>query len=267
MISKQKYIVTLVIILGLLSILYINLSQSDELKKSVSQSGTDINTGKILNIASRSGGQWGDNQFGTGKSNSDEIQKLEFKKPNIEWKPRTLSGITYRFGEGNPNEVMPRFENLHGWEGGDGYFQGDTVRQKTEHLLAEFLANPMLMIVMNQCGPLTKPRPGITMGIEVGLPNVLFMTDFSMNSMITINPITGMKDLDREKFGLFAVIFDQIIAPVSEDPNIPWKIHLNCLNPNDINEYQKLVYQYIHINESWSNSSLENREEVLNFLN
>jgi hypothetical protein len=105
MISKQKYIVTLVIIIGLLSVIYFNASQSDELKKSVPQSGTDINTGKILNIASQSGGQWGDNPFGTGKSNSNEIQKLEFKKPNTEWKPRTLSGITYRFGEGNPREV------------------------------------------------------------------------------------------------------------------------------------------------------------------
>jgi hypothetical protein len=88
-------------------------STSGEVKPSresairVSQSGTGVeaDTGKKLETVANSGTGWGMSPFGSGKPLEEGEKKLEFKKPNMEWKTRTLSGITYVFGEGNPKEV------------------------------------------------------------------------------------------------------------------------------------------------------------------
>jgi hypothetical protein len=50
--------------------------------------------------------------FGSGKPNMEE-EKPKFKKPNLEWKMRTINGITYVFGEGNPREVEPEIDILN----------------------------------------------------------------------------------------------------------------------------------------------------------
>jgi hypothetical protein len=70
----------------------------------ISQSGIETDSGKRLMTLAQSGTQWGMSPFGSGKPLTEE-KKPEFKKPNTEWKTRTLSGITYVFGEGNPKEI------------------------------------------------------------------------------------------------------------------------------------------------------------------
>jgi hypothetical protein len=93
------------ILLGYFALQNLPPSQSDEMKNSLSQSGKENNTRKSLETVSQSGNQWGENPFGTGTSSTGDTKKPVFKKPNTEWKTRTLSGITYVFGEGNPKEV------------------------------------------------------------------------------------------------------------------------------------------------------------------
>jgi hypothetical protein len=85
------------------------LSTSDGVKTNtgsiaISQSGIETDTGKRLETLANSGTHWGMSPFGSGKPLTEE-KKPEFKKPNTEWKTRTLSGITYVFGEGNPKGV------------------------------------------------------------------------------------------------------------------------------------------------------------------
>ncbi|MFZ4461775.1 MAG: hypothetical protein ACOYN2_04575 [Patescibacteria group bacterium] len=161
---------------------------------------------------SNSGNAWGANPFQTGASL--EAPKPVFKTPNIEWKSRDVTlkdgrTVNYVFGEGDPKEVIPKLKDLHGWEGGDGYFQSETVRPKTEQLLAQFLSNPTLPLVMNRCGLLTKP--GLyTSGLEAGLPYTIYTTDFSMENMISIDPETGKKTLERHKFSFIGNVFNQI---------------------------------------------------------
>jgi hypothetical protein len=89
-------------------------SISDEMKLNtgsitISQSGIETDTGKRLMTLAQSGTQWGMSPFGSGKPLTEE-KKPEFKKPNTEWKSRSVTlidGMTlyYEFGKGNPAGV------------------------------------------------------------------------------------------------------------------------------------------------------------------
>jgi hypothetical protein len=193
-----------------------------------------------------------------------------FHTPNTEWKARTITlsdgqVVTYRFGEGNPEEVMPKIEDLQGWKL-NSYMDSVMVRPKTERILLEFLSNPTLATVINKCASFIQPRNNISTGLELSLPDVLFTTDFSMEGMITVNPNTGQKELNINKFNLFGIIFEQIGMPISEAVESPWKIQLPCLDKNEIEAYKKLIYQLGAINLSWMNNSTENQEEIQKFL-
>ncbi|NRH21283.1 hypothetical protein HOO68_04535 [Candidatus Gracilibacteria bacterium] len=96
------------ILFGYFAIGNFNSSQLGEMKTDIrtintlSQSGIETDTGKRLETIANSGTNWGMSPFGSGKPLIEEEKKPVFKKPNTEWKTRTLSGITYVFGEGNP---------------------------------------------------------------------------------------------------------------------------------------------------------------------
>ena len=86
-------------------------SQSDGVN-TISQSGIETDTGKRLETVANSGTQWGMSPFGSGKPLTEEEKKPEFKKPNTEWKTRTLNGITYVFGEGNPTGIAMTLDQI-----------------------------------------------------------------------------------------------------------------------------------------------------------
>jgi hypothetical protein len=232
----------------------------------IPQSGIETDTGARLMTLAQSGTQWGMSPFGSGKPLTEGEKKPEFKKPSTEWKTRTLSGITYVFGEGNPAGVATKLENLDGYMRHSGYVDGVTVRPKVETLLAQFLANPMLIIVINKCGPLSIPGNSSAI-LTKGLPGILFTTDFSMEGMITINPSTGQKELDMEKWGLLGWVFGQIREYGYRDIHTRVNLLANqCLNSNEIVSMDQLYDQYLAVNNSWHNGSSENRKEVCKFL-
>jgi hypothetical protein len=273
----QKYIIAiiisgLVLIGGYYAVQEAIPAQSDGVNLStgtsdpISQSGIETDTLKRLEIATSSGTGWGMSPFGSGKPLIEAEKKPVFQKPNTEWRTRTLSGITYVFGEGNPKEVHPKFENFQGWDS-NGYYQDETVRPKVETLLVQFLSNPMLISVINKCGPLTKPG-NTSSSLAMGLPWVLFTTDFSMEGLITINPNTGRKELDIEKWGLFGIVFSEIRDQEYgyTQKRLVNKLATECLLVSEIVTYDQLVDQYGAINNSWMNSSPENRKEVCDDL-
>jgi hypothetical protein len=174
-----------------------------------------------------------------------------FHQPILEWGTRTLSGITYIFGEGNPKEIQIKLQDEYNQQYADGF----TVRPETEKGLLEFLSNPMLATVVNKCGGFIRPRDGMDIGLEQHLPQALFTTDFSLESMISIDLSTGTKILDSDKFDLFGLMFKQISFPANENADTKWEEHLSCLSSGEIEEYRTLVYQYGHVYQSWSNSS------------
>lgn len=97
-------------------------SPSDRVKlstgviSSISQSGIEIDTLKRPETVASSGTQWGLSPFGRGKPLTETDKKPEFKKPNTEWKTRTLNingkWLTYVFGEGNPAGVAMNIDQI-----------------------------------------------------------------------------------------------------------------------------------------------------------
>jgi hypothetical protein len=67
----------------------------------VSSEAVETDTSKRLESLGNSGSVLTVSPFGSGKPLAEE-PKQKFQKPNTEWKARTINGITYRQGEGNP---------------------------------------------------------------------------------------------------------------------------------------------------------------------
>mgnify|MGYP000620838849 CR=1 FL=1 len=199
---------------------------------------------------------------------------MVFQKPNTEWVSRYVTlndGRTfhYVFGEGDPKEVMIKLEDLDGYMRQSGYIDDKTVRPRTEKLLAEFLLNPMLPIALNKCGFLMSPNAGTSDSDtwELGLPDTLFNTDFSMEGMLTIDPITGRKVIDDNKFNFLGNAVGKIHDhwPINfhnqADP-----LQNQCLEGEEITRMDELFRQYHAVQESWYNGSPENRKEICKFL-
>ncbi|MBX9809882.1 hypothetical protein K2X92_05830 [Candidatus Gracilibacteria bacterium] len=274
----QKYIIltiglSLFLLLGYIAIQNPSISQSDrEVKNTNSNIDSQTNTQKPSPSLSESGNAWGGNPFKigttiTGEGIKFESLRLEFKKPSTEWKTRTLSGITYVFGEGNPKEVMPKRSDYP--TSSDlmvDYFDGSLVRPRTEQLLKEFLSNPMLVKVINQCGLLTRPRlPGMT-GLEAQLPYSLYTTDLSMEGILTIDPRTGRKDYNGDKMNLLFAVLSQIRYYEHERTTDNVVTLLDCLSQDDIPAFDFLMTQYKAIMTSTFNSALENSSETSAFM-
>jgi hypothetical protein len=106
----QKHIISISAVAILVTLGYITL-QNPTISSSdrggigtISQSGIETDSLKRLETVANASTPWGISPFGSGKPLSEE-PKPQFQKPNTEWKARTINGITYRFGEGNPPEV------------------------------------------------------------------------------------------------------------------------------------------------------------------
>ncbi len=120
----QKHIIgisvvaILAIVVGYFAVQNNTPSQSDGVKSNpISQSGIEIDTGKRLETVANSGTQWGMSPFGSGKLLEEAETKPEFKKPNTEWKSRTVTlsdgrTLYYEFGKGNPSEIALNFEQI-----------------------------------------------------------------------------------------------------------------------------------------------------------
>lgn len=239
----------------------ITISHSGE---SIVQSGIESDTIERLKTHSESGTDWGMNPFGSGKPIEKESpQKLVFRMPNTEWKTRTLSGITYEFGKGNPKEVVPKLKDYNIPE--QDYFHDEIVRPRTELLLAQFLSNPMLVTTINKCGALIQPNPHSQSQVERNFPNSLFTADFSIQNILYIDPVSGRKYLEWERLDALGSAIFQVrnFTPTGDRENF---LANQCLSSNEISEFDLLMDQYLSIGNSAANDSPENRKEVIDFL-
>ena len=192
-------------------------SQSDGVKLStgsispISQSGIETDTGKRLEIAANSGTAWGMSPFGSGKPLTEEEKKPEFKKPNTEWKTRTLSGITYVFGEGNPAGVALTVDDLKKdlsekcpedlndpkrifCTEESGYMSAEV-----EKYLLIALSDPNWERLMNLCEEsLRRNDPAILESSYQASYNRIVYEDYLdiNNNWVTISSITGRKNLN-----------------------------------------------------------------------
>lgn len=130
------------------------------------------------------------------------VSKLVFQKPNTEWKTRTLSGITYVFGEGNPKEVAVPMDKIQDFFhckppytiGNEGYCpERSYLTPEVEEALKNMLESPLWGEVASNCRESFRS----TGGVEA------FDTDFvtgkmlDINSLLYVNPIDGTKGITQ----------------------------------------------------------------------
>lgn len=206
----QKHIIVLsgfaiFILFGYSALQKFNSPQSGEMKTDIkpisiiSQSGIETDSIKRLKTYSESGTAWNMSPFGSGKPLEEE-KKPVFKKPNTEWKTRTLSGITYVFGEGNPKEVALTVSRIQQefreceitpgslsrmcHEGKYGY-----ISPEIEHALKKILESPLWEDYVTHCSSEYLDNPRFTQ-------NILNQDKFDINHLMILDTSTGRKELE-----------------------------------------------------------------------
>jgi hypothetical protein len=172
---------------------------------------------------------------GSGETNTGVIEKPEIVY-NTTWKPRTLSGVYYQFGVGNPSETDKSVEELmemnkkcldnytpdlcdersisnQGEYAGvltndDGTFKEfdrkpSRMTPEIEYLVYSFLSNPLIRQSSEKCGEFFWPddMPGRIIYPqedmgEVSPENWWKPYRIDINQLIVINPNTGRKELN-----------------------------------------------------------------------
>lgn len=182
-----------------------------------SLSGIETDSGKRLNTLAQSGTSWGMSPFGSGKPLEERSQSgdIVFKKPNTEWKERTITlndgrRVTYRFGEGNPEGADPLSEKEKELYR-NCFFEPDKpiltctrygeevtgyVTPDVEHDLLTLVSDPHWEDLLNTCsvdikrGDAARLLPGDMSSQQIALSGAL-----DLENWIYINPDTGRKEI------------------------------------------------------------------------
>ena len=199
-----------------------NTSTLSDRTVSKSDTGIETDTGKRLETFGNSGTNWGMSPFGSGKPLEEE-KKPEFKKPNTEWKTRTLSGITYVFGEGNPKEVGLNPEqiehigkNCETYESGKNLYDAGFCNPETgklkylspeaeNHILAA-LSDPNWEKLATKCeNNFRVIETSDTFQNAIGNPNSLYFERvftpgfLDIDNFVSVEANTGWKKLNTER--------------------------------------------------------------------
>jgi hypothetical protein len=189
-----------------------------------------------LDTYAKSGTNWGMSPFGSGASLVNEVRPI-FKKPNLEWGSKTLSGITYVFGAGNPKEVVKKKED---YADEFDFFHDAVVTVQTEKNLVTLLSNPMLTSVFSKC--------------DVFISGDL-LTDgrLDMERILFIDSTTGRKKLDEH--GL-AVVGTELSSLQVLNSTGARTVAEQCLNQDEIRNLNVLIAQYNAVFESYTNGNM-----------
>jgi hypothetical protein len=227
----------------------------------VSSEVTKSDSGKVLEQDTKSGTGWEQSPFGSGKPMTEE-PKPKFQKPNTEWKSRTINGITYRFGEGNPADATPLSEEekdaykkcyyntvvssmdcpaVHQTGIRDGYVTPDT-----EQALLELIDHPSWERVLTSCEQQFRKHeyPDWVMSYS----QVMFEGALNLENMITIDSETGRKTLAYGTFPLIRSWFNNAITERNREimsPEDVFKVN-NCITQNgglELYRLMELTYQ------------------------
>lgn len=171
----------------------------------------ETDTGKRLETLVNSGSNWGMSPFGSGKPLTEE-EKPEFKKPNTEWKSRsvTLSDgrtLYYEFGKGNPSGATPLSEDekeaykkcIHepelsqiSCESKDKQVNG-YVSAELEKDLFTLLSHPNWRPILTNCEQHFRKYEFLDW--EVTYDKVIFGDIMNIENMMTIDTESGRKEL------------------------------------------------------------------------
>lgn len=188
-------------------------------KQTAAQGTGDMDSLARLDAYAKSGTSWGMSPFGRGAPLTEEsVSKL--KKPNTEWNTRTINGITYGFGEGNPGVVAMNEKALRDyWDNGGTFY----MTQRAELYMKDFLASENLPILEEKCA-----------GV-VHLP-----ANKDLNDVLYVDQTTGRKEFSQG----FMNDIENALSELTDVGDLPkWR---SCLSQNEYNEvYIPLRNQYL----------------------
>jgi hypothetical protein len=208
-------------------------------KQTAAQGTGDMDSLARLDTYAKSGTSWGMSPFGSGAPLTEEPAS-KFKKPSTEWKTRTINGITYGFGDGNPREVATKRED---YASDFDFLHDSVVTADTEKNLLTFLSNPTLTNVFNKCSSIIRS-------------DALYDVDaFDLERVLFIDGATGRKKLDERRLANMGTEFSGL-----QTLNITGNavVAEQCLNQSEIKDLNVLVSQYNAVFESYTNGNIMN---------
>ena len=223
---------------------YFFTSQNEEkssvvLNESRTNSTIETDSLKRLETVSNSGTNWGMSPFGSGKPLTEE-EKPKFKKPNTEWKPRTINGVTYVFGQGNPKEVSMSEDELKKFieNGGREYMTA-----KAENAMKEFLENPNLINFYEKCQQVMNHDD-----IEIESWRHI-SKNLNMEDILYINTENGRKEFNKDKIEGINQTFLEFDNLSLNENDRKWN---ECLSKNEYKEiFTPLQQKYLEITKQY----------------
>ena len=143
------------------------------LSREVKTAQASLDTIERLRTYSGARTDWGVSPFGSGAPliDTETTPRLVFHKPNTEWKTRTLSRITYVFGEGNPREVAVTKDKIEDFYACRAPYENrlregvcpetQYVTREVEYALLSLLKNPIWENVVGECRESFRATGGI----------------------------------------------------------------------------------------------------------
>ena len=162
-----------------------------------------------------------------------------FAMPNTNWPTREINGISYVFGEGNPEEVALDPSEYTG----DGKWQ-DYVTPESEAYLKEFLEDESLKDFVDKCGDKLELTNNNTMP---GF-NITHSEDLDINKLLLINADTGRKQFDESKVFGISQLFSSVSSTLDGDSALN-----SCMNSREIESFSKLQDALGKVTKSYIN--------------
>lgn len=226
-------------------------SQSDGMNiNPISQSGIETDSIKRIETVANSGTQWGISPFGSGKPLEEAEKKPVFQKPNTEWKTRTLSGITYVFGEGNPSGVALPESALIACNMQDASPCNDNdagyVDPILEKLVYDVLSSPDWESLLQNCendfrivdtvNQTSSEPPILTYERVLNLTNYI-----SLEQVFVVNTQTGRKNITKEGYGKLMGLYQYIRMGTSDFDGNPLPGITKCVDTYGVNIANKFA--------------------------
>jgi hypothetical protein len=218
--TPSKHILIPIVLLIILTIGYYQFYAPDSTDnnrnitdtKIVSSERIETDSVKRLETVAHSGTDWGMSPFGSGKPLTEvEENTPKFKKPDTKWEARTINGITYRFGEGNPKEVELSPEEIRDLQSkGYGY-----ISPKAEYALKNLLESDDFIHILNKCSDL----------LDIGNLDTTknnwekWPPNLDMETMLIIDPETKRKDINNIYLAIIEPAFSYLVSPVVDQNN------------------------------------------------
>lgn len=152
------------------------------------------------------------------------------------WSARTLiwsdQTITYEFGKGNPPEVALTGAELEAYRHGSnrGY-----MIPEAEMAMQSFLSSKGFQILATAC------RSRIEWYNSPDYPQYHFSLGLTMESMMYIDPSTGRKEFDPEKYQGISTFWYIIDNPLEDDDKQMWR---ECMNPETHRKAKEAMEKY-----------------------